>query len=122
MGGRTSLAELLLAYGAKLDPDLLFVTAAPRRQYGELMAKFLLDKGLDPNPISAEWGTPLHLAVYASNPNIVKLLLDASADPTTHSAAGTRHYPGQTPSQIAQTLSHLRSPDITQAMLSLLQS
>jgi ankyrin repeat protein len=121
-GGRTSLAELLLEYGANLDPDLLFVTAAPRRQYGEPMTKFLLDKGIDPNPVSAEWGTPLHLAVYAGKPNIVKLLLDAGADPTTKSAAGTRHYPGQTPSQIAQTLSHLTPPDITQAMLNLLQS
>ncbi|KAF4244275.1 hypothetical protein CNMCM8980_007212 [Aspergillus fumigatiaffinis] len=39
-------------------------------------------KGLDPNTTSEKCGTPLHLAVRLGKPNIVKLLLDAGADPT----------------------------------------
>ena len=54
-------AELLLEYGAKLESDLLFIAAAPRMIYGELITKFLLDRGADPNVTSQEWGTPLHL-------------------------------------------------------------
>jgi ankyrin repeat protein len=43
------LLELLLEYGAKLEPDLLFAAATPRIRHHELMTKFLLNKGLDPS-------------------------------------------------------------------------
>jgi ankyrin repeat protein len=114
----TSLLELLLEHGAKLEPDLLFAAVAPRVRHQELMTKFLLAKGLDPNTTNAEWGTPLHLAVYAVRPNIVKLLLDAGADPLTR--ATSRRFPGESPLQLAQTQGH-RHPEITQTMLNLLQ-
>ncbi|GFF29350.1 ankyrin repeat and KH domain-containing protein mask [Aspergillus udagawae] len=113
----TSLPELLLAYGAKLESDLLFTALGPRVRQGELMARFLLAKGLDPNTTSAEWGTPLHRAVYSYKPNLVKLLLEAGADPTARSA-GTQ-FRGKTPLQAAETLHHSHE---RQAILSLLQS
>jgi ankyrin repeat protein len=119
INGNEPLAELLLAHGAKLEPDLLFVTTGPRRLHGERMTKFLLDHGVNPNTTSAEWGTPLHLAVSAKKPNIIKLLLDAGADRSMQST-GTR-YTGQTPLQIAQMYSMV-DPAITEIILSLLQS
>ena len=61
--------------------------------------------------------TGLDLAVYAARPEIVKLLLDAGADPTTKSF-DTKYYPGRTPAQIAKTL----APDARQAILTRLQS
>ncbi|CZT43400.1 uncharacterized protein RSE6_03432 [Rhynchosporium secalis] len=67
MGDRPAapvLAELLLAHGARLEPELLFLPLVGRKSSGTVMTKFLLDRGLDPNTISEIWGTPLHLAVY----------------------------------------------------------
>ncbi|KAH7319321.1 hypothetical protein BKA65DRAFT_556745 [Rhexocercosporidium sp. MPI-PUGE-AT-0058] len=76
----TALAELLLAHGAKVEPALCFVTVDRHRTAGKLTTKSLLDKGLDPNITSESWGTPLQLAVFAGNPSIVKLTLDAGGD------------------------------------------
>lgn len=95
----TILPELLLEYGAKLEPSLLFVAVGPSARYGELMTKYLLAKGLNPNTASPEFGTPLHYAVYARKLHIVKLLLEAGADVTSQAAATTK-YPGSTPLQI----------------------
>ncbi|RAH78950.1 ankyrin [Aspergillus japonicus CBS 114.51] len=77
----TSLFELLLEYGAKLEASL-FVEAMRPRGEGVFKTRFLLGKGLDPNITSAEWGTPLHRAVYLAKGRVVELLLEAGADPT----------------------------------------
>ncbi|RMJ20767.1 hypothetical protein PHISP_08363 [Aspergillus sp. HF37] len=106
--GDLSLLELYLAYGAMLEPRLLFYAVAPRVHQGELMTRFLLGKGLDPNVTSEEWGTPLHRAAYAAKPDIVKLLLDAGADPTAISVG--RKYYGKSPAQVAERVRH---PDST---------
>ncbi|KAE8372196.1 ankyrin [Aspergillus bertholletiae] len=103
-GEDTSHVEVLLAYGAKLESDLLFAAGGPRVAQGELMTRFLLASGLNPNTTHAKWGTPLHLAIYSAKPNIVKLLLDAGADPTAVSV-GTQ-FPGKNPSQAAETVRH----------------
>lgn len=113
------LLDLLLEHGAKLEPGLLFAAVTPRIRHQELVTRYLLDKGLDPSTTTnSEWGTPLHLAVYAAKPNLVKLLMDAGADP--NSTVYGRRYPGKTPLQMAQTR-HSRFPEITQALLALLQ-
>jgi ankyrin repeat protein len=45
------------------------------------MAKFLLDRGADPNPINRTNG-PLHQAALHGHLNMVRLLLEHGADPT----------------------------------------
>jgi ankyrin repeat protein len=114
--------ELLLEHGAKLEPEMLFVAPLRASKLPELRTKFLLDKGLDPNYISAEYGTPLHQAVESARGAVVKLLLDTGADPTIRAPA-TARYPGLTPAEIAT--SKLQSgtlPDGMQDMLDILQS
>lgn len=110
-----SLLELYLAHGAVLDSHLLFYAVRSRVDQGELKTRFLLGKGLDPNVTNGEWGTPLHLAVHASKPNIVRLLLDAGADPTAISV-GRKNY-GESPAREAERLPH---PGTREAILSLL--
>jgi ankyrin repeat protein len=113
----TSLVELLLEYGAKLEQDLLFDALRPRGRQPQLMTSFFLDKGLDPNQFNADWGTPLHFAVRTGKPNIVKLLLDAGADPAARSA-GKRYY-GEPPSAAAK---HQQNSEIKEKLLDLLRS
>ena len=50
-------------------------------------AAWLLDHGADPNALWAHWDadvTPLHLAVLANHPEMVRLLLARGADPRIH--------------------------------------
>ncbi|KAK0103179.1 hypothetical protein ONS95_014976 [Cadophora gregata] len=80
------MAEMLIEYGTKLEPNFLFTTIhlrwrGPDTGIRERMTKFLLDHGVDPNQATSEtWGTPLHLAAFYDNADIVKMLLDAGAD------------------------------------------
>lgn len=121
------MARLLLDYGAKLDPNLLFTTInlrwrGPDTGTRELMTKFLVDEGVDPNQAkSEEWGTPLHLAAFRANGDLVKMLLDAGADRTSVST-GWR-YSGLTPEQLMLARNGGgNSSDEWNAILSLLQS
>ncbi|KAE8309982.1 ankyrin repeat-containing domain protein [Aspergillus transmontanensis] len=112
-----SLLEPYIEYGATLSADLLFFAMAPRVRQAELKTQFLLNKGLDPNVTSDEWGTPLHCAIRSAKPNLVKLLLDAGADPTV--VSGGRKTYGKTPTQVAESV---HDPSIREAILSLLDS
>lgn len=117
----TSLFDLLLQYGAKLESNLFFEAIRPRGE-GVFKTRLLLSKGLDPNTTSAEWGTPLHRAVYLAKEEVVKLLLEAGADPTAR--ANCRQFKNQSPSEVAerrlQRDPHLQAP--LQTILELLQS
>jgi ankyrin repeat protein len=47
-------------------------------------ARWLLDHGADPNAGWSHWDsvvTPLHLAVLGNHPTVVRVLLEAKADP-----------------------------------------
>ncbi|KAF5855562.1 hypothetical protein ETB97_008986 [Aspergillus alliaceus] len=118
----TYLFELLLAHGAKLEPDLFFYAIRPRVPRGEFKTRFLLAKDLDPNTTSAEWCTPLHRAVYLAKDGIVKLLLDAGADPTARS--NCRQFGDKSPSEVAEErLQHYPTLQATfQTIFELLQS
>ncbi|KAG4429191.1 hypothetical protein IFR05_015325 [Cadophora sp. M221] len=122
-----AIAEVLIKYGARLEPNFLFSTMRLRwrEQYTgirELMTKFLLDKGVDPNQaVSEEWGTPLHLAVFQANANIIKMLLDARADRIAISVG--RKYPNLTPEQLVLAMNGGRDlSDKWLSIISLLQS
>jgi ankyrin repeat protein len=50
-------------------------------------ATWLLDHGADPNGRWAHWDsqvTPLHLAIFGNHPAMVRILLQAGADPRIH--------------------------------------
>jgi ankyrin repeat protein len=67
-----------LYYAADLkDPD-------SRKENGEEMARFLLEKGADPNPTNGAEG-PLIQAVVHGHINMIRLLLEHHADPTRDS-------------------------------------
>ncbi|OOQ91395.1 hypothetical protein PEBR_00505 [Penicillium brasilianum] len=100
----TSMLELYLEHGAKLESTLLFYSVAPRIQQRELMTRFLLDRGADPNVTSGEVGTSLHLAARNGKVEIVKMLLEAGADPTVMSVG--RRIGEKTPAQVAEHVGH----------------
>jgi ankyrin repeat protein len=98
----TSRIEVLLEYGAKLENEYLFAAFRRRVRQKLLKTSFLLAKGLDPNQINAEWGTPLHCAVANGSPGLVKMLLDAGADPTVRSTG--KQYYGEPPLAAAEDI------------------
>ncbi|KAF5865110.1 hypothetical protein ETB97_005351 [Aspergillus alliaceus] len=112
-----SLLDLYIEHGATLSADLLIFAMAPRVRQAELKTRFLLNKGLDPNVTSDEWGTPLHCAICCARPNVVKLLLDAGADLTI--VSGGRKTYGKSPMQVAESVP---DPGTREAILSLLDS
>lgn len=113
----TSLLDLYLAHGANLESGLLFYAVAPRIHQGELMTRFLLDSGVDPNVTSDDWGAPLHRAVAGGKVNLVKVLLEAGADPAVIS--GGRKISKKSPARVAESVPHRETRE---AILNLLQS
>ncbi|GKZ35736.1 hypothetical protein AbraIFM66950_006489 [Aspergillus brasiliensis] len=97
----TSSFDLLVEYGAKVEPSLFFEAIRPRVVDGEFKTQFLLGKGLDPNTISPEWGTPLHRAAYIAKEEIVRILLDGGADPSARS--NCRQFGDKSPSEVVET-------------------
>lgn len=81
--GNIEKAELLLKYGAKIDPiDEEYATtpigmAAKWRQLE--MVAYLLKQGADPNKSSTPWSKPLAIAKLNEHEPMVKLLSDAGA-------------------------------------------
>ncbi len=54
----------------------------------EILVKYLLDFGADPNIADANGTTPIHYAVIMQNINIIKLLVKADADFTLKDGSG----------------------------------
>ncbi|KAL4907228.1 ankyrin repeat-containing domain protein [Aspergillus multicolor] len=116
----TALLELYIAHGAKLEPNLLFYAVRPRVQQSEAMTRFLLNRGLDPNAASDnEWGTPLHCAAANGKVNLVRMLLEAGADPTVIPSS-SRKVGRTTPAQAAE--SRVRHQESREEILRLLES
>ncbi|KAL5050980.1 hypothetical protein BDW71DRAFT_215111 [Aspergillus fruticulosus] len=89
----TSLLELYIAHCARLEPSLLFYAVRPRVQQSEIMTRFLLDRGLDPNKLPP------------TTINLVKMLLEAGAD-TTVIPYSSRKVGRVTPAQAARDRAH----------------
>ncbi|KAI2921825.1 hypothetical protein CBS147320_7646 [Aspergillus niger] len=95
-----STFELLVKYGAKMDPGLLF-DALVWSSDAAIKFRFLLSKGLDPTTtISAEWGTPLHVAALFADKEIIRMLLDLGADPNSRSYC--TKFKNKTPVEVAE--------------------
>jgi ankyrin repeat protein len=58
------------------------------------LARFLIENGADVNAASRLFGTPLHRAVVAGNPEVVALMLEKRANPKAQDHAGlqTMHF------------------------------
>lgn len=99
-----AIFELYLEHGAKFESSLLFHSIAPRVRQGELKTRFLLDRGADPNVTSHRWGTPLHLATRLGKVEVVKILMEAGADPTVLSVGMSLRVgkTSKTPTQVAE--------------------
>jgi ankyrin repeat protein len=107
---RVAAADLLTARGASLDADVYRGTAlawaAANGHVGSVQR--LLALGADPNgrtsfggPDHGEGATPLHLAAEGNRVDVIRVLLEAGADPTIedarhgHTPAGWAEYGGQ---------------------------
>ncbi|RAK90769.1 hypothetical protein BO79DRAFT_252954 [Aspergillus costaricaensis CBS 115574] len=92
--------DLLVQYGAKLEPSLLF-DALVWRCDAAIKFRFLLSRGLDPTTtISAKWGTPLHVASISANKEVIKILLNLGADPNFRSYC--TKFKNNSPVEVAQ--------------------
>jgi len=83
--GEWELAERVVGGNHKLINSGVLHLMAKRGD--RAAAKWLLDRGADPNTRWAHWDsevTPLHLAIFGNHPELVRLLLDAGADPSIH--------------------------------------
>lgn len=82
-GFQSLMTKLEVAFGDKFPnrPDALEVAA--REGHAEIV-KGLLAKKVDPNGVVAiKWWTPLHGAAQGTNEAIVKILIEAGADPNS---------------------------------------
>jgi len=97
------ILELLLSYGAELDPGALFKAMLPESG-GMPIMKFLIDRGIDLNGRDSStgtrkyraYGTPLHYAVELGSRETAELLLENGADYTIKDGWG------KTPAEMAK--------------------
>ncbi|GCB21223.1 hypothetical protein AAWM_04108 [Aspergillus awamori] len=92
--------DLLVQYGAKMNPGLLF-DALVWSSDAAIKFRFLLSKGLDPTTtVSAEWGTPLHVAALFADKEVIRILLDLGADPDSRSYC--TKFKNKSPAEVAK--------------------
>ncbi|KAF9883747.1 hypothetical protein FE257_003001 [Aspergillus nanangensis] len=108
-----ALFDLLVDFGAKIDGSLFFSAIAWSLSNTVIKTKFLLNKGLDPNTICANWGTPLLCAVRFGMEDIVQILLDAGADPTARPEC--KQFRGDSPSELAESQIHAKDDPCMEA-------
>lgn len=84
VGEWETASELLRGNPQLINAGVLHVMA---KRNDVAAAKWLLDHGANPNARWAHWDsnvTPLHLAVFGDHAAMVRLLLEAGADPSIH--------------------------------------
>jgi ankyrin repeat protein len=75
--------EILLSYGAEMDPEAIFFAIGFGRQFnGTATLEMLIDHGADVNHVSHRWRTPLIHAVWYQREKDLRVLLAHGADPT----------------------------------------
>ena len=76
------------------------------------LARMLISRGADPKSAAEKGSSPLHMATWNGDfVEIVKILLDAAADPEAHNASG------QTALEVANTLDRLERTSPWQGLL-----
>ena len=113
------LFDLLIEYGAKMEPNLFFSAIVWSRADTAFKTRFLLAKSLDPNTTSAECGTPFHCAVRLANEEVVRILLDAGADHTAR--AECKQFRDKDPAELAELQHDIRGPCMQGTYKSILQ-
>ncbi len=78
----TAVLDLLISYGAQLDPNALFKAMNPRGDGGLEIMQHLIDRGIDINAVDVKLGTPLHYAVRLGSIVKIEMLLKSGADRT----------------------------------------
>jgi len=97
----TIVLQLLISYGAELDPQALYSAISHRGQGTVQVMSCLIDRGVDVNAPSPQWRTPLLYAVRLRDKERVRLLLDKGADRTI------KNVDGQTPAEIAKSMGQM---------------
>ncbi|KAK7732807.1 hypothetical protein SLS57_000750 [Botryosphaeria dothidea] len=80
--------DLILSFGAKMDPQALFNAIQLRGGGGIPVMKLLIERGADVNARIKGKATPLHWAVRSGDKERIQLLLENGADKTNNSFAG----------------------------------
>jgi ankyrin repeat protein len=82
-----TIVQILLSYGAEMDPLAIFyaIGGICNQDNGTATLKALIDHDADINYVSERWCTPLHYAVRRGKVEKLKLLLDHGADPDVQS-------------------------------------
>lgn len=87
------IAEILLQHGADINKKsngiapLHFAANVPNNEE-PILLKYLLDKGANPNIIDFQGSTPLFVANFADNQEVIDLLLKFGADPSIRNNKG----------------------------------
>jgi ankyrin repeat protein len=80
---------LLLNFGADINgAGASGVTALIAAHTDMECARFLLQRGADPNVRPKSGWTPLHFAIHAASPGMVQLLIEAGADANSRNNDG----------------------------------
>lgn len=88
LGGRTQVAELLLAQGAQLDASALLLQAAETGATDRDIVRFLIERGADTERRNTDGDTPLLTAIRQDNHRLANQLVNQGANVNARTADG----------------------------------